>query len=69
VILPLSRGISVNLRRRLGSPADPVIPGALNGPHRSARCMDGTSSVRPNSAPIDTSPPYSSEKSTQGKKQ
>ena len=50
MILPLSRGISANLRRRLGSPADPVIPGALSGPHRSARRIDGTSFMRPNSA-------------------
>jgi hypothetical protein len=50
VILPLSRGISANLRCRLGSPVDLVIPGALSGPHRSARCMGGTSSLRPNSA-------------------
>jgi hypothetical protein len=50
VILPLSRGISANLRRRLGSPVDQVIPGALSGLHHNARCMCGTSSMRPNSA-------------------
>ena len=31
MILPLSRGISANLRLRPGSPADPVIPGVLSG--------------------------------------
>ena len=70
MILPLSRGISANLRLRPGSPADPVMPGALSG--RSIEALDASvervlcGQTRP---PVDTSPPYSGEKPTEGKKQ
>ena len=70
MISPLSRGISANLRLRPGNPADPVMPGALSG--RSIEVLDAPvervlcGRTRP---PVDTSPPYSGEKPTEGKKQ
>jgi hypothetical protein len=70
VILRLSRGISAYLRLRAGNPADPVMPGALSG--RSIEVLDAPvdrvlcGRTRP---PVDTSPPYSGEKPTEGKKQ
>ena len=70
MILPLSRGISANLRLRPGNPADPVMPGALSG--RSIEVLDASvervlrGRTRP---PVDNSPPYSGEKPTEGKKQ
>ena len=70
MILPLSRGISANLRLRPGNRADPVMPGALSG--RSIEVLDASvervlrGRTRP---PVDNSPPYSGEKPTEGKKQ
>ena len=70
MILPLSRGISANLRLRPGNRTDPVMPGALSG--RSIEVLDASvervlfGRTRP---PVDISPPYSGEKPTEGKKQ
>ena len=70
MILPLSRGISANLRLRPGNRADPVMPGALSG--RSIEVLDAPvdrvlyGRTRP---PVDTSPPYPGEKPTEEKKQ
>ena len=69
MILPLSRGISANLRLRPGNRTDPVMPGALSG--RSIEVLDASvervlrGRTRP---PVDNSPPYSDEK-PEGKKQ
>ena len=70
MILPLSRGISANLRLRPGNPADPMMPGALSG--RSIEVLDAPVDrvlCGRTRRPVDTSPPYSGEKPTEGKKQ